>query len=394
MSFMTIDFTQQDWFQCAETQAVFEALSRDGAEVRAIGGCVRDTIMGRMVQDVDMATTLPPDQTRAFLEKAGLKAVPTGLDHGTITAVVNKHAYEITTLRKDVATDGRRAVVAFTTDWQVDAERRDFTLNAMSVTPQGQLYDPCGGYEDAMAGRLRFIGDAQARVAEDSLRILRFFRFYTQFGKGPLDPVALAACRDHHEDLKALSGERIAAELWKILSTPQSHIGMNLLHKNGILRAVLPDVGAEDCLEKLCPLEKTPDPALRLMALLPADQQAIERIIARLKLSKALSQRLRKGRGGDHSFAPTQSRADRETFLYRRGGQAAQDQLLLYWARAGKENLTAEDIALLGLGVAAGPIMGDMLKALEHQWCADGCQASYETCLEWAQDLALAHKRL
>jgi len=185
----------QPWMTAPETRAVVAALTADGTEVRFVGGCVRDALLGRPVKDVDIATPDRPQRVMELLARAGIRAIPTGIEHGTVTAVVGRTPFEITTLRRDVETYGRRAKVAFTDDWTADAARRDFTINALSCTPDGRLYDPFGGLADLRAGRVRFVGDPEARIREDVLRLLRFFRFYAHYGAAPPDPAALAACR-------------------------------------------------------------------------------------------------------------------------------------------------------------------------------------------------------
>ena len=199
----------QPWLDTVDTRAVIDALEKDGTRVRFIGGCVRDAIAHRPVQDIDIATPDPPETVIALLEGAGIRAIPTGLDHGTVTAVSGGASFEVTTLRKDVATDGRHATVEFTDDWLEDAKRRDFTINAMSATPDGDVFDPFDGISDLAHGRVRFIGLARDRIAEDYLRILRFFRFHGSYGRPPVDKDALAACRAHADGLSELSGERI-----------------------------------------------------------------------------------------------------------------------------------------------------------------------------------------
>ena len=210
----------QAWMTAPETRAVVAALSAAGAEVRFVGGCVRDALAGRRVKDVDLATTDRPERVIELLQAAGLKAVPTGLDHGTVTAIAGHRPFEITTLREDVETDGRRARVAFTDDWQADAARRDLTFNAMSCSPEGDLFDPFGGRADLAAGRGRFVGDPRARIQEDYLRLLRFFRFQAHYGRVPPEPATLAVLRDLAPQLASLSGERLRSELLRLLEAP------------------------------------------------------------------------------------------------------------------------------------------------------------------------------
>jgi len=210
------------WLEREETQAVFDALQAHGIETRAVGGAVRNTLLGLTVTEVDLATTAVPEEVMALAAKAGLKAVPTGIDHGTVTLVASGVPFEVTTLRRDVETFGRHARIAYTKDWEEDARRRDFTLNALYADRDGRVFDPLGGYADLRAGQVRFIGDAEERIKEDYLRILRFFRFHAYYGKGPLDPAGLAAAVRLRGGLDQLSAERVAAELRRILIAPQA----------------------------------------------------------------------------------------------------------------------------------------------------------------------------
>ena len=210
------------WLEREETQAVFDALQAHGIETRAVGGAVRNTLLGLTVTEVDLATTAVPEEVMALAVKAGLKAVPTGIDHGTVTLVASGVPFEVTTLRRDVETFGRHARIAYTKDWEEDARRRDFTLNALYADRDGRVFDPLGGYADLRAGQVRFIGDAEERIKEDYLRILRFFRFHAYYGKGPLDPAGLAAAVRLRGGLDQLSAERVRAELRRILIAPQA----------------------------------------------------------------------------------------------------------------------------------------------------------------------------
>ena len=207
------------------TRAVVKALTADGADVRFVGGCVRDALLGRESADIDIGTPDPPERVMGLLEGAGIetRTVPRGIAHGTVTAIAGGNRYEITTLRRDERTDGRHAEVAFTDDWEQDAARRDFTINAMSVTPDGVLHDYFGGQEDLEAGRVRFVGDPATRIAEDHLRLLRFFRFFAWYGKGEPDEEALDACRAEAHRIQTLSGERVQAEMLKMLKAPTSY---------------------------------------------------------------------------------------------------------------------------------------------------------------------------
>ncbi|MEE8534186.1 MAG: CCA tRNA nucleotidyltransferase, partial [Alphaproteobacteria bacterium] len=230
------------------TRAVVDALTADSAEVRFVGGCVRDAVAGRKVTDVDIATPDPPETVTRLLEAAGIRVVPTGIAHGTVTAVIRHRHFEITTLRRDVETYGRRAKVAFTDDWTADAARRDFTINALFCDPDGTLYDPFGGIDDLDAGRVRFVGDAVKRIKEDVLRLLRFFRFYAHYGRPPPDAEALAACRAMARALPGLSGERVSAELLRLLAAPDPAAVLALMIEAEVLAFVLPEVAGLDAL--------------------------------------------------------------------------------------------------------------------------------------------------
>lgn len=401
---MTIDFTALDWFKAPQTQAIFKALSADGARPRAVGGCVRDSIMGRVVHDVDMATTTPPSETMALLQAAGIKAIPTGIDHGTVTAVFEGQSFEITTLRADVSTDGRRATVAFSTDWLEDAQRRDFTFNALSVDQDGILFDPFEGAADALAGRVRFIGDAALRVQEDYLRILRFFRFNAQLEGAVVNETDLAACVTHKAGIAQLSGERLASELFKILSAAHPTLWLSLMIEHSILSDVLPDIQDTKSLNSLCVLDDSADPARRLMALLPSRQEAVQRVVDRLRLSKRVAKRLYVGRGGSDRMTGDEATAAFETFMYHYGAEALADQLFLHWADQGVSDLGGREQEILtliqaraesprvfpvqgrdliALGVKAGPEMGQILQKLKEKWCQRGCRDDRATCLSW-----------
>ncbi len=262
----------QPWMEAPATRAVIAALTARGAQVRFVGGCVRDALLGRPVTDVDIATPDEPGRVIELLETAGLKAVPTGVDHGTVTAVAFGRPFEITTLRHDVETYGRRARVAFTDDWTADAARRDFTFNAMSCSPEGRIHDPFGGIADLRARRVRFVGRAEDRIREDVLRLLRFFRFYAHYGAPPPDPEALSAARSLAPLLPTLSGERIAAETLKLLAAPDPAPVMGLMREQGVLAHVLPEAQRIDRLARLTAIETALglplEPVRRLAAVL------------------------------------------------------------------------------------------------------------------------------
>ena len=251
---MSETLPRQPWMTHPATVAVMDALSAAGGEdaARFVGGCVRNTLIGRPVADIDIATPLTPDDVTAALAAAGLRAIPTGVEHGTVTAIAKGRPFEITTLRRDVETDGRRAVVAFTADWGEDAQRRDFRLNALYADREGRLFDPTGaGIADARAGAIVFVGDPTARIAEDALRILRFFRFFAWYGRGEPDAEGLAACAARRGLLAGLSAERVAKELLTLLAADDPRRAMSLMAASGVLSEILPEargLGRFDCL--------------------------------------------------------------------------------------------------------------------------------------------------
>lgn len=349
---------------------VVEALGPEKA--RFVGGAVRDTLLGIDTSDVDIATVHAPERVIALLTGNGIKAVPTGLAHGTITAVADHDVVEVTTLRCDVATDGRHATVAFSTDWREDAARRDFTINALYADPvSGQVFDYFGGLEDLKTRRVRFIGDPYRRIAEDHLRILRFFRFHARFG-AEVDAEALEACAARANDLMALSRERIASELLKLLVAPNALPAVELMVQHGILVPVLPEIdsGGIARLTILAAREPEPDAIRRLAALLPPAAKIAEDVGARLKLSKSDRKRL---------TSATQSTGDEgpRGLAYRIGPVWATDRLLLAGEDIGPlsgwapPSLPISGGALVERGVSAGPEVATLLRAVETQWIAE-----------------------
>lgn len=358
-----------------ELAAVVAALKGD---VRLVGGVVRDTLAGVPVKDVDLATPLAPETVIARLETAGLKAVPTGLAHGTVTAVAEGKPFEITTLRRDVATDGRHATIAYTDNWQEDAARRDFTVNALYADPaSGAVFDYFGGVDDLAAGRVRFIGEPLQRIAEDHLRILRFFRFTARFGTRGPDAESLAACRTRANDLMALSRERIAMEVMALLALPDPAATVALMIDNGIFVPVLPEITSADPLAQLIAREATeqvPADALRrLSALLAPDAALAEDIANRLKFSNAQRKRMIAvaKRGAEDA-------ADPRALAYWQGMDVATDRVLL--GTGSLAPLKGWDVprfpltggAIVARGVAAGPEVARILQASERQWVAEG----------------------
>jgi poly(A) polymerase len=358
------------------------ALDAAGGETRFVGGCVRDTLLGLDASDVDLATRIAPEAVIRRLEKARIKAVPTGLAHGTITAVIGGKPVEVTTLRRDVATDGRRATIAYTGDWREDAARRDFTINALSADPaSGEVFDYFGGLADLEAGRVRFIGDPLRRIAEDHLRILRFFRFHARFGKGAPDEAALDACAARANDLMALSRERIADELLKLLALPDPTATATLMIERGILRPVLPEIGGAGRLAALVAAEQAagiaPEPIRRLAALLPPDADGAADVAARLRLSRRAAKRL-------VSAARPGMDARPQALAYRIGTAEAVDSILLHgtpgadlkalaaWQRP---RLPIGGGDLIAMGLEAGPQVAATLQAIEQEWLDAGFPA-------------------
>ncbi len=378
--------TDAAWFQSPELKAVVAALGSGGEKPRIVGGAVRDGLLGLPVADVDLATILTPDDVINRLEGARIKAIPTGIDHGTVTAVSDGKTFEITTLRRDVSTDGRRATVAFSTDWQEDAARRDFTINALYADPHnGEIFDYFGGLDDLKAGTVRFIGDATARIAEDHLRILRYFRFYARFGKSVPDPKAITACEAAAKSLMALSRERIADELIKLLALPDPSESVRLMVKHKIFAAFLPEIAADAAarLERLLAREKAvslePKAERRLSALLPDDRTTVEQVAARLKLSNKtrveLSERLAE-------LNPVSTSA--KTLGYRHGVAIATELFLLHGEEADWRNgvealqhwrppvFPIKGGEIVSRGLSAGPLVAKTLKAAEQQWIVEG----------------------
>src|SRR5216684_8183850 len=279
------------WMDEPPVQALLAALARGGIAARFVGGCVRNTVLERPVDDIDIAVDKPPETVMRALEAADLRVVPTGLKHGTVTAIVKGRPFELTTLRRDVLTDGRRAVVAFTDDWRADAGRRDFTFNALYADPDGTIWDPFDGRGDLLAGRVRFIGDPDQRIAEDHLRILRFFRFYAWFGKPPLDSAGFDACRRNAGSLSSLSAERVAKELLRLLAAPAPADALEAMAEAGALDHWLPEYAGTARLRALIDREDIPDPLRRLAAILSPQADATT-IGKRLKLSTQEALRL------------------------------------------------------------------------------------------------------
>ena len=378
------------WLGWPETQTVFEALSGEGAVTRAVGGAVRDTLMGVPVGDVDLATTAPPQSVIELAGSAGLKAVPTGIEHGTVTIIAGKRSFEVTTLRCDVETHGRRATVAFTEDWQEDARRRDFTINALYANSDGTLYDPLGGLADLEVRRVRFIGEAAARIREDYLRILRFFRFNAEFGSPPYCPEGLHACVQERGGLDQLSGERVRAEMMLVLKAPGAVDALDAMFGHGLLSPILGGVALPLRFQRLIAAEDElavgADAVRRLFALAVLVREDVERLGRKLRLSNAETKRLGELliiRTLDCPVNEQQAKAA----IYGLGAAIFRNVNLLGLAQSfgpeDRENwLAAFDLSnnwlvpvfplsgsdLADLGVPKGPRVGKLLAVIEHEW--------------------------
>ena len=369
------------WRDRQGLRRIVAALSADGGAVKVVGGAVRDTLLGIAVTDIDLATPLVPEEVTRRLEAAGIKVIPTGIAHGTVTAIASGDHHEITTLRRDVATDGRRATVAFADDWRDDAARRDFTINALYADPySGEVDDWFGGLADLAAGRVAFIGDAATRIAEDHLRILRFYRFVARFGRGALDPASHAAVVAARQSLKSLSRERIADELTKILSLPDPRAIVGQMHDDGIFAVLLPelDTGFAAALDRLLASEAAagiaPAPLRRLAALLPADAAIAEQVASRLRLSTRQRKHLAALGGHRHDVArPVRQLAhaigiDAARDVHLLAGDPAAVQALSDWQ---VPQLPVKGGDIVARGIAAGPDVARILKAVEAAWVAE-----------------------
>ena len=347
--------------------------------MRFVGGAVRDTLLGVEVHDVDCATTHTPDRVIDLCRDAGIRTVPTGIDHGTVTAILADGPVEITTLRHDVSTDGRRATVSFATEWREDAARRDFTINALYAHPETlEISDYFGGLADLEARRVRFIGDARQRIAEDHLRILRYYRFQARFG-AELDEVAEDACAELSATLKGLSRERVSDELLRLLALPDPGSTVARMYDRGVLRVILPETctGYVKALRMLIAREAEqgfePSPIRRLSALLPPSPDVAEDVAARLRLSKAQRARLITA-----SERLEEDRAQQHPLAYRLGTESAVDRLLLLGADAGAVAQWEVPVfplkgrEIVARGVAAGPQVAKVMKAVERRWVDDG----------------------
>lgn len=376
------------WLDAGPVRSVFAMLEGAGEDVRVAGGAVRNALMGLPVADVDFATTATPARVTALAEAAGFRAVPTGFEHGTVTVVVGGRGFEVTTLREDIETDGRRAVVRFGRDWTADALRRDFTVNALSVDSAGRVHDPVGGYGDIVARRIRFIGDAATRIAEDRLRILRFFRFHAEYGEGEVDAAGLSASIHARAGLRDLSAERIGQEMRKLVLARRADETVALMQETGILGVVLAGVGCVAQFGRLAAFEASaglkPAVSRRLAVLGARVAEDVARVTERLRLSNAERDRMAAMVSLSSALrAPPDTRAARR-LLYRNGVETYRDALAHAFSWRGQDEarwrealrlperwavpkfpLGGRDI--VGDGVR-GPAVGELLRAIETWW--------------------------
>ncbi|HWD49099.1 MAG TPA: CCA tRNA nucleotidyltransferase [Rhizomicrobium sp.] len=382
-----LDPARHAWMTAPETRAVMDALG----DARFVGGVVRNALLGRDVDDIDIATPLTPQVVTEKIQAAGLKAVPTGIEHGTITAVSNGKPFEVTTLRRDVSTDGRRAVVAFTKDWEEDAQRRDFTMNALYANADGEVFDTVGGVADLLAGHVRFVGDPTARIREDYLRILRLFRFHAWYGKDELDTDALHAAASEKSGITQLSGERIQKEMLKLLAAENPLPILRVMAASGILNEVLQGELNFERLERLCAIDADnffkPDTPLRLAALLPNDAAIADDVAARWRLSNVDRDRLADIAGAREKIVSYLSIKEVRKLLYKLGTPRFKDRVFLKWAEDPRKGNFVQWRALLAMadawerpkfpldggnvmaaGVPQGPMIGRILSEVEEWW--------------------------
>ncbi|MEZ0226961.1 MAG: CCA tRNA nucleotidyltransferase [Alphaproteobacteria bacterium] len=394
----------QAWMITDDTVRVMEALKADGGDARFVGGCVRDALVNRVVLDVDIATPLKPDEVIARLDAAKIKHAPTGLKHGTVTAIVDGHPFEITTLRIDVNPFGRHADVAFTDDWEKDAARRDFTINAMSATTEGDVYDPFNGVEHLRLGKVVFVGEAEQRIREDILRILRFFRFYAHFGQGLPDKDGLLACAKFAPDIVKLSAERIRQETFKLLESDRSAEVWDIMMHAGVVTHFLPEATAVPVLSRLIALEVERHhqgkafALRRLAALLDITRNSVPAVVKALKLSNEQTAQLATLATPTWKVSMQMTEQEARKLVYRLDNDMARSLLLLASARENnRENLDdlyqaatgfrAPRFPLIGddvmkLGWKEGPDVGRILDAMSEWWVEKEFQPGRTECLQ------------
>ncbi|EKF17215.1 CCA tRNA nucleotidyltransferase [Nitratireductor pacificus] len=409
--------SDSQWLSNESLQKLLAVLSADGEQARVVGGAVRNTLLGQAVSDIDIATTTLPQETVRRARRAGFRTAPTGIDHGTVTVIADDRAYEVTTLRSDIETDGRRASVTFGRDWQRDAERRDFTINALYAEADGAVVDLVGGIADLESRTLRFIGDPDLRIREDYLRILRFFRFFAWYGAGRPDAEGLKACARLKDGLGQLSAERVWAELKKLLAATDPSRALLWMRQTGVLTRIVPESEkwGIDLIGPLMETERalgwTPDPLVRLAAMIPPQQERIDTLAERLKLSRAeraslegwaeanlppasldearfrklayradtkgLSLRLKLALAGARGRAVEDDKA-----LAEAAGFARLLKLLDGWKRPSFP-LNGNDLA--GLGLKPGKDLGALLATLEDAWIESGFTLNHDALLQRAR---------
>lgn len=386
----------QDWLAEPALRRVLEVLGgEEGEDTRIVGGAVRNALFNRPVKDIDLATRLSPREVLALAGKAGLKVIPTGIEHGTVTVVANGRAFEVTTLRLDLETYGRHARVAFTHDWREDAMRRDFTINALYADAAGHIHDPLGGLPDVAARHVRFIGDADARIGEDYLRVLRFFRLHAEYGAGPLDAEGLAACIRGRHGLAQLSAERLGQETRRLLGAPNPLESVVAMADTGIIHEMVAGMVHPAALEKLLAIEARlgleRDATRRLAVLGCAVEEDADRLLVRLRLSRAEHARLRMAARHWRELTPELGEDGRKAVVYRSGREIFEDRVLMAWANRGSgagsrdwaelyafparwrvPDLPWRGAELKRAGIGPGPIIGAVLKEAEARWIAAG----------------------
>ncbi len=393
------------WMKTREALRLLDVLGADGGAARFVGGCVRDAVLGRVAKDIDIATDLRPENVIALLAKARIKAIPTGLKHGTVTAILGLHKFEITTLRRDLETDGRRAKVAFTDDWKQDAKRRDFTLNALYADESGAVYDYVGGIKDARAGRIRFVGKPDARIAEDYLRILRLFRFYAAYGRKAPDEKTLRACKRHAKHIASLSSERVRDELLKLLIAEKSISSIKLMHKYNVLHQIIPGPFKLNILKRLVAFAPESDALLRLAVLVKGAELNADWAAERFKLSLPQKKRMDAVLRLVPQTPPLPDSAVWNKLVYFSGADSVRDALRLWVAfnkisapqakralsalqkwKAKEFPITGQDV--LALGIPPGKRVGELLAQTENWWIENSFSPNKAACLKRLQTLA------
>jgi len=397
------------WLGEPGVQRLLAALARAGIEARFVGGCVRDALLGEETGDLDLATPARPESVMAALEAAKIRALPTGIAHGTVSAIIPPRTFEITTLRRDVETDGRHAIVAFGADWVEDATRRDFTINAIFLAPNGAIYDPVGGQADLGARRVRFVGDPAIRIAEDVLRILRYYRFEARFGGGEGDAAARAACRGTTGNLLTLSAERVSRELLRLIGGPDPVRVLTMMRDDGVLAAILPEATRLDRLAAIVRprpgiINPAPDRLLRLATLIDVDRAGAIALGARLQLPAKDRKRLA-ALAKPWPIGPDADAKAQRLALYRIGRDTFLGIVVLFLAERMLPTEKARDMFALagrweppvfpvggddvtGLGIAPGPRVGQLLGVVRRWWEESDFAADRAACLARLKEIA------